>query len=759
MKGGSARKFNRASLSVLVAVAIGAPVAAPAAATGNEVEYLRGPVWARNSADWNRTSSPTIADITGDGVPEIIFGSQDGWLQVLNADGNNVAGWPQPVIVDPGSARHATAIDSSPTVGDLDRDGRPEIIVGAGSNWPRSNSGPGGVVVFKSDGSVRCRSRMVPDHGFDAVYSTPAVGDINGDGYPDFAFGSFNHNIHALDRNCNELPGFPYFQDDTIWSSPVLYDVDGDGRTELFIGCDSTAGGPVDWQGGIFRRLDWQNGGVVQVWQRAIYDTFYSSAALGDIDGDGRFELVTGAGNFFHHPDGRKVWAFHADDGSNVAGWPQETGGTTHASPAIGDLDGDGKAREVAIGTTDGNLYAFRGNGQRMWVMRPSTGTVINASPIVADLTGDGAEDVIIGNDGATFLVDGRSGVEKQRVGVMWSYETSAALGKFGSRGWRLVTSAINTPLKTSRLDVYAVRAPKRTPSWPMWRKNARHMGAPPSGTLGTPLPAGYCSRSSNPPATPSAKSARGYWFLGGDGGVFAFRAPFYGSLPGIGVSQRAISLSSSPSGNGYWMLADNAAVYAFGDARSYGSMAGRHLNAPIRTLVSTPTGRGYWLLAADGGIFSFGDAKFYGSTGNMRLASPVISMAATPTGRGYWLLGGDGGIFSFGDARFYGSTGNMRLAAPVISMTVRPQGDGYWLLAADGGVFSFGASIFKGSLPGTGLCTTPVAVQMRATATGKGYWMLGADGGVFSFGDAKFYGSQPGLSGDRAALDMAIRA
>ena len=743
-------------LGALVVVALGVPAATPAVAKGTGGNYLKGPAWARNSADWNRTSSPTIADVTGDRVPEILFGSQDGWLQVLDADGRNVSGWPQPVVVVPGSA--ATAVDSSPTVGDLDRDGSPEIIVGAGTNWPRANSGPGGVVVFRSNGSVKCRSRMIPYAGRDAVYSTPAVGDIDGDGYPDFAFGSFNHSVHALDRNCNELPGFPYFQDDTIWSSPVLYDVDGDNRAEVFIGCDSSAGPPVDWQGGIFRRLDWQNGGVVQVWQRAIGDTFYSSAALGDIDGDGRFEVVTGAGDFFHHPDGRKVWAFHIDDGSNVNGWPQETGGTTLSAPAIGDLDGDGRAREVVIGNSDGNVYAFRGNGQRMWVTRPSTGTFVDPSPIIADVIGDRAEDVIIGNDGATFLIDGRNGQEVQRVGELWSYETTAALGKFGSRGWRLITSAISTPLRTSRLEAYSVRAPSRTPSWPMWRKNARHLGAPRSGKLGAPLPAGYCSRPTNPAATPSAKSARGYWILGGDGGIFAFRVPFYGSLPGIGVTQRAISLSSSPSGKGYWMLADNAAVYAFGDARSHGSMAGRPLNAPIRTLVATPSGRGYWLLAADGGIFSFGDARFYGSTGNLRLAAPVISMAATPSGGGYWLLAADGGIFSFGDARFYGSTGNLRLAAPVISMAVRPQGDGYWLLAADGGVFSFGASGFKGSLPGSGLCSTPSAVQIRATATGRGYWMLGADGGIFSFGDAKFYGSQPGLYGGRAALDMAIR-
>ena len=29
----------------------------------------------------------------------------------------------------------------------------------------------------------------------------------------------------------------------------------------------------------------------------------------------------------------------------------------------------------------------------------------------------------------------------------------------------------------------------------------------------------------------------KGYWLAGGDGGIFAFNAPFIGSLPGIGVT------------------------------------------------------------------------------------------------------------------------------------------------------------------------------------------------------------------------------
>ena len=64
----------------------------------------------------------------------------------------------------------------------------------------------------------------------------------------------------------------------------------------------------------------------------------WSSPAVGDIDGDGRPEVIVGGGNFYNRSDGHKVFAWHVDDGSTVPGWPVTTGGSTMPSPALGDL-------------------------------------------------------------------------------------------------------------------------------------------------------------------------------------------------------------------------------------------------------------------------------------------------------------------------------------------------------------------------------------------------------------------------------------
>jgi hypothetical protein len=617
------------------------------------------------------------------------------------------------------------------------------------------------VVVFRKDGSVKCRheSRGWAGNNDNGVYSTPALGDVDGDGFRDIVFGGWDLYVHALDRNCNELPGFPVNVEDSTWSSPALYDSDGDGRLEIFIGSDQMAGGAIDWSGGEFRALDWRNGTVVELWKRRIDDVFHSSPAIGDIDGDGSMEVVTGGGNYYNRGDGRKVFAFNIHDGSDQGGFPVVTGAQTNSSPAIGDVNNDGVA-DVVVGSHDGYVRAINGHGGLIWqnglrFLSSTPGGPV-ANPIIADLNGDGVNDVGVGNNFAFFLLNGSNGAEMAAVNTFLSYESAGAVGDFGSLGWKLIVSGFDTPNNATRIESYAIPTPGKTPPWPMFHKQALHLGADPSG--GDPLPPGYCERPSNPAAAPSGASSRGYWLLGLDGGLFSFGdAPFFGSANGkLFPGETAIGLQATPTGNGYYIVTDRGRVFTFGDAVSHGSMEGLPLNAPIIAIAPTPGGNGYWLLGRDGGVFSFGDARFWGSMGGVRLNQPVISMAPTTTGRGYWLLASDGGVFSFGDAAFKGSTGAMLLAAPVISMATAPNG-GYWLVALDGGVFSFGVD-FYGSLPGTGLCFKPVGIQIRPSKTGRGYYVVALDGAIFAFGDALFHGSYPGLPFDRRVVDMAVR-
>jgi hypothetical protein len=84
------------------------------------------------------------------------------------------------------------------------------------------------------------------------------------------------------------------------------------------------------------------------------------------------------------------------------------------------------------------------------------------------------------------------------------------------------------------------------------------------------------------------------------------------------------------PTAKGYWLVASDGGIFSYGDAQFYGSRGGQALNKPIVGMASTPDGKGYWFVASDGGIFNYGDAGFFGSAGSLPLNKPIVGMAAT---------------------------------------------------------------------------------------------------------------------------------
>lgn len=89
------------------------------------------------------------------------------------------------------------------------------------------------------------------------------------------------------------------------------------------------------------------------------------------------------------------------------------------------------------------------------------------------------------------------------------------------------------------------------------------------------------------------AKRAQGgYALVGPDGGVFCEDgAPFFGSLPGIGVVPNlpVVGMAWTLDGGGYWLVSADGGVYAFGNAPSrgsYHSLDPVHKNDPSRRFI-----------------------------------------------------------------------------------------------------------------------------------------------------------------------------
>ena len=503
-------------LSVLVSVLVGF-AASSSVQAARSVPYELA--WEFELPGLNLSSSPVIADIDSDGRNEIVFGHRDGKLRAYESDGS--LKWEASAVPGPSQElcwpqSTPSAIDSSPAVADIDNDGVFEVVVGVGSASLEARGQNGSVIAFDGrTGAIEWSFNQSRDTGniwdgqtpeldgwCEATYATPAIGDVDGDGAVEIVFGSYDFHIWAIDGHGNPLAGFPINSDDTVWSSPALFDSDDDGDVEIFIGGDSTPGGYVDHLGGIFRAIDYQDGKPVTMWTRRANDVFHSSPAIGDINGDGRFEAVTGTGDNWHivcsqraselcgpndGSDHSKVWAFHLDDGTNVPGWPVSAADTVWSSPSLGDLDGDGLP-EVVAGSDDKKVYAWRGDGQELWSVTPRfahlrDGDIVRGSAVIADLDGDEDQDVAIGTARGLALLDGPTGAELEaniywrgRMSFAFSHQTSPAVGELD--GERYLVYVANFPdLNRTRVAAYKLPPTGSNDAWPMFRHGPTRVG------------------------------------------------------------------------------------------------------------------------------------------------------------------------------------------------------------------------------------------------------------------------------------------
>ena len=342
-------------------------------------------------------SSPALADLDGDDRPEVVVAAPNGTVTAFRvADG--AVRWRRSL--------GRTAIQASPVVTDVDNDGRVDVVVATMDGRVLLLDGQSGGVkrTFRQGAPLFCPAGV--DCRPDGFYATPVVADVNGDGRKDIIAPSYDHTVYAWSWGGTLL--WRSYLYDTLWSSPAAVDLDKNGTTEIVLGGDIYAGNPLGLpQGGLLWVLNGRNGARFPGYPRSLPgQTIWSSPAIADIDGDTRPDVVVGTGTNGPFGDGaaaRRLWGFTLADRRDLPGWPVSMPGRVVNQPAVGDIDNDGRP-EVVAGTEGGYVVALEHDGARKWATcNYSSTSQCPGSPnlpthggvAIADVDDDGNQEVI----------------------------------------------------------------------------------------------------------------------------------------------------------------------------------------------------------------------------------------------------------------------------------------------------------------------------------------------------------------------------
>jgi pSer/pThr/pTyr-binding forkhead associated (FHA) protein len=233
-----------------------------------------------------------------------------------------------------------------------------------------------------------------------AVTTSPALGDLNGDGFINIAVCDLGGTVYGLDARQGGLAWNTHLVSGggALKASPLLVDInERDGELDVIIG--TTTKGVLAVDGGKSNII----------WPARVGAPIPSSPAGADMNGDGTQDVIVGnAKGLVVCLDGRQGGAI----------WQFDTGAPLETAPVLADLNSDG-TMDVIIGATNFRLFTLDGTtGEKIWV---HAGTEELSTAACADFNGDKIMDIVFVTPSELLVLEGQMGT------LLWKWKIPTA--------------------------------------------------------------------------------------------------------------------------------------------------------------------------------------------------------------------------------------------------------------------------------------------------------------------------------------------
>jgi hypothetical protein len=328
-----------------------------------------------------------VADVDGDGIPDLLVATDAGYVDVLIGNGDGTF---QPKVSYASGGIDANSV----AVGDVNGDGKPDLVVANKCVDEGCGSGTVGVLLGNGDGTFQ--PVVVYNSGGQGAYDL-AIADLNGKGKPDVVVvNNFSSSLSVL-LNSGDGTFAPAVNYGTGWSNPisvVVSDVNLDGRPDVVVAnwCDSygcSVGVLLGNGDGTFQAaVTYSAGGLNTM-----------TVAVADVNGDGKPDLLTA--NADGGPNGYGSLAVLLGNGDGTFQPPIiiDPGKGGASALAVADVSGDGKPDAVT-----GGISLFFGTGDGSFDLVATYIDLGIGSLLLADLNGDGWPDMLASNHPLSYV-------------------------------------------------------------------------------------------------------------------------------------------------------------------------------------------------------------------------------------------------------------------------------------------------------------------------------------------------------------------